>query len=143
MERSDPYLSNGAWLNMSELGKGKSMTKIRNLVKGLVAALMMVGVVACTVPSDTDSAPPQDLVAKNDHAGLETWYAKEAAHLRKRAKDMIAMAEEYQKIPSRPGSGPAKNMLGQHCRDLVASYAKAADEAEAMAHAHRDIKDHS
>ena len=115
------------------------MTMNGNLVKGLVAALMMVGVVACTVPSDTDSAPPQDLVAKNDHAGLETWYVKEAAHLRKRTKDMMAMAEEYQKIPSRPGSGPAKIMLVQHCRDLVANYAKAADEAEMMARTHREM----
>lgn len=118
------------------------MTKNGNLVKGLVAALMMVGVVACTVPSDSDSAPPQDLVAKNDHAGLERWYAKEAAHLRKRTKDMIAMADEYQKIPSRPGSGPAKNMLDQHCRDLVASYSKAADEAGEMARAHREMTSH-
>lgn len=115
------------------------MTKNGNLVKGVVAALMMVGVVACTVPSDSDSAPPQDLVAKNDHAGLETWYAKEAAHLRKRTKAMMAMTEEYQKIPSRPGSGPAKNMLGQHCRDLAADYAKAADDADAMARAHREL----
>lgn len=47
------------------------MAKNGNLVKGVVAALMMVGIVACTVPSDIDSVP-QDLVAKNDHAGLET-----------------------------------------------------------------------
>jgi hypothetical protein len=65
---------------MPELGKGKPMAKNGNLVKGVVVALMMVGVVACAV-TDTDS-PPQDLVAKNDHAGLETWYVKEAAHLR-------------------------------------------------------------
>jgi hypothetical protein len=115
------------------------MTKNGNLVKGLFAALMMVGIVACTVPSDSDSAPPQDLVAKNDHAGLEAWYVKEAAHLRKRTKDMMAMTEEYQKIPSRPGSGPAKNMLVQHCRDLIANYAKAADEADVMARAHREM----
>ena len=115
------------------------MTKQGNLLKGLVAALMMVGVVACTVPSDIDSAPPQDLVAKNDHAGLETWYVKEAAHLRKRTKEMVAMEEEYQKIPSRPGSGPAKNMLSQHCRDLAANYAKASEEAETMARAHREL----
>ena len=114
------------------------MTKNGNLLNGLVAALMMVGIVACTVPSDSDSAP-QDLVAKNDHAGLETWYVKEAAHLRKRTKDMMAMAEEYRKIPSRPGSGPAKNMLVQHCRDLIANYAKAADEADAMARVHREM----
>jgi len=116
------------------------MMKHGNLLKGLVAALMMVGVVACTVNPDTDSAP-QDLVAKNDHAGLETWYVKEAAHLRKRTKDMMAMAEEYQKIqgPSTPGAASAKLVLVQHCQTLAANYAKAADEADMMARAHRDM----
>jgi hypothetical protein len=69
--------------DVPELGKGKTMTKNGNLVKGVVADLMMMRVVACTV---TDS-PPQDLVAQNDHAGLETWHVKEAAHLRQRTKD--------------------------------------------------------
>jgi hypothetical protein len=116
------------------------MMKHGNLLKGLVAALMMVGVVACTVNPDTDSAP-QDLVAKNDHAGLETWYVKEAAHLRKRAKDMMVMTEQYQKIqgPSTPGAVSAKIVLVQHCQTLAANYAKAADEAEVMARAHRDM----
>jgi hypothetical protein len=116
------------------------MMKHGNLLKGLVAALMMVGVVACTVNPDTD-IPPQDLVAKNDHAGLETWYVKEAAHLRKRTKDMMAMAEEYQKIhePSTPAAVSAKIVLVQHCQTLAANYAKAADEADMMARAHRDM----
>jgi hypothetical protein len=120
------------------------MTRNGNLVKGVVAALMMVGVVACTVPSDIDSAPPQDLVAKNDHAGLEAWYVKEAVHLR-RTKDMMAMAEQYQKIqgPSTPGAVSAKFVLVEHCQALAATYAKASDEAEVMARSHRDMKDHS
>ena len=114
------------------------MTKKWNLLIGVVAALMMVGVVACTV---TDS-PPQDLVAKNDHAGLEAWYVKEAAHIRTRTKDMMAMAEVYQRIhgPSTPAAVSAKIVLVQHCQTLAASYAKAADEAEMIAHAHRDMK---
>jgi transposase len=121
------------------LRKGNSMTKIGNLVKGIVAALMMVGVLACTV-TDRDS-PPQDLVAKNDHAGLETWYVKEAAHLRKRTKDMMAMTEVYQKTqgPSTPGAVSAKFVLVQHCQALAASYSKVADEADEMARAHRDL----
>ncbi len=116
------------------------MTKNGNLVKGVVTALMMVGIVACTVPSDIDSVP-QDLVAKNDHAGLETWYVKEATHLRKRTKDMMAMAEKYQKIqgPSTPGAVSANFVLVQHCQALAASYAKAADEADEMARAHREM----
>jgi hypothetical protein len=119
------------------------MTKSGNLLKGLVVALMVVGAVACTVPDSDSHSPPQDLVAKNDHAGLETWYVKEAAHLRQRTKDMMAMAEEYKKLPSRPGSGPAKILLVQHCQTLMETYAKAADEAEVIAQAHRDMKDHS
>ena len=117
------------------------MTKNGNLVKGVVAALMMVGVVACTVPDSDSHSPPQDLVAKNDHAGLETWYVKEAAHLRKRTKDMAAMEEQYQKLhgPSTLGAVAAKTVLIQHCQALESIYSKAADEAEAMARAHRDL----
>ena len=116
------------------------MIKNGNLVKGVVAALLMVGIVACTVPSDIDSVP-QDLVAKNDHAGLEAWYVKEAAHLRKRTKDMTAMAERYQQLqgPSTPGDVSAKFVLVQHCQALAASYSKTADEADEMARAHRDL----
>jgi hypothetical protein len=118
------------------------MTLHGNLLRGVVAALMMAGVVACTIPADS---PPQDLVAKNDHAGLETWYVKEAAHLRQRAKDMTVMAERYQKNPgpSTPGAVAANIVLVQHCQTLAATYAKAADEAEMMARAHRDIRGNS
>ena len=118
------------------------MTRNGNLVKGIVVGLMMVGVVACTVPDSDSHSPPQDLVAKNDHAGLETWYVKEASHLRKRTKDMAAMAEQYQKLQgaSTPDAASAKFVLVQHCHALESMYSKAADEAEAMARAHRDMK---
>lgn len=117
------------------------MMKNRNMWRGLVAVLMMVGVVACAVIA----SPPQDLVAKNDHAGLETWYVKEAAHLRQRAKDMLVMAEEYQKNPeagSRGVMSPKIDMV-QHCQSLAAIYTKAAEEAEVIAGAHRDMRGHS
>jgi uncharacterized lipoprotein YehR (DUF1307 family) len=64
------------------------VTKNGSLLSVVVVALMMVGLMACS----ESSSPPQDLVAKNDHAGLETWYMKEATHLRQRSKDMMAMA---------------------------------------------------
>ena len=88
---------------------------------------------------------PQDLAAKNDHAGLETWYVKEAAHLQQRTKDMMAMVEVYQRIhgSNKVGADTAKTVLIQHCQSLAASYAKAAEEAKMMARAHRDMKDHS
>jgi hypothetical protein len=98
---------------------------------------MMVGVVACAVMA----SPPQDLVAKNDHAGLKTWYVKEAAHLRQRAKDMLVMAEEYQKNPGLSTRGVVSNKIDmvQHCQTLAGIYTKAADEAEVIASAHRDL----
>ena len=117
------------------------MTKNGNLLRGLIAVLMMVGVVACSVIA----SPPQDLVAKNDHAGLETWYVKEAAHLRQRAKGMLEMAEEYQKNPelrSRRMVSPKIDMV-QHCQTLAAIYNKGAEEAEVIAHAHRDMRGNS
>ena len=117
------------------------MTNNGNLLRGAVAVLIMVGVVACAVIA----SPPQDLVAKNDHAGLETWYVKEAAHLRQRAKDMQVMAEEYQKNPEASSRGvmsPKIDMV-QHCQTLAAIYTKAADEAEVIARAHRDMIGHS
>ena len=118
------------------------MRKKWNLLIGVVAALMMmVGVVACA----GITSPPQDLIAKNDHAGLEAWYMKEAAHLRQRAKDMTVMAEEYRKNPGltmRGGVPPKMDMI-QHCQNFAGIYTKAADEAEVIARGHRDMKDHS
>ncbi len=117
------------------------MTKNRTVWSGLIAVLMMVGVVACAVIA----SPPQDLVAKNDHAGLEAWYVKEAAHLRQRAKDMLVMAEAYQKNPESGSRGmlsPKIDMV-QHCHSLAATCTKAADEAEVIARAHRDMRGHS
>ena len=117
------------------------MIKSGDLLRGLAVVLMMVGVVACAVIA----SPPQDLVAKNDHAGLETWYVKEAAHLRQRAKDMLVMAEEYQKNPgpSMRGVASSKIDLVQHCQSLAATYTKAADQAEVIARAHQDMRGHS
>jgi hypothetical protein len=116
------------------------VTKNVSLLRGFVAALMIAGVVACS----ENSSPPQalqDLVAKNDHKGLETWYVKEATHLRQRSKDMTVMAESYRKIQAAktPSDVPARIILVQHCQTLSETYAKAADEAEVMARAHRDM----
>ena len=116
------------------------MTKNVSLLRGFVAALMIAGLVACS----ENSSPPQalqDLVAKNDHKGLETWYMKEAAHLRQRSKNMTVMAESYRKIQAAktPSDVPARIILVQHCQTLSETYAKAADEAEVLARAHRDM----
>lgn len=113
------------------------MLQRRNLLSAVVAILVMVGVVACA----TVSSPPQGVVAPKDHAGQEAWYVKEAAHLRQRAKDMIVMAEEYQKNPgpSTQGVMSSKIDMVQHCQTLADIYNKGADEAEEIARAHRDM----
>lgn len=117
------------------------MTKNGNVLRGIAAVLLMVGIVACAVIA----SPPQDLVAKNDHAGLEAWYVKETAHLRQRSKDMLVMAEEYQKNPEAGSYGVMSRKIDmvQHCQTLAAIYSKAADEAEVIAHAHQDRRGHS
>jgi len=51
--------------------KEKIVTKKGNLLGGVIAVLMM-GLMACSENS-SPSQGLQDLVAKNDHAGLETW----------------------------------------------------------------------
>lgn len=52
------------------------------------------------------------------------------------------MAEEYQKNPGPTTRGVVSSKIDmiQHCQNLAAIYAKAAEEADAMAIAHRDMK---
>lgn len=115
------------------------MTKYGNLVKGVVAAFMMMGMVACSMVS----SPPMDQIAHNDHAALATWYYdKEAAQLRKKAKDMVDMEVEYAKNPAYGQSimaGIGKENFRTHCNALNAMYTKAAEEADQLAKTHRSL----
>ena len=117
------------------------MTQRWSILTNVVGTLIVLAVAACAIIAD----PPRNLVAKNDHAGLEAWYVKESAHLRQRAKDMLVMAEEYQKNPGLSTRGVVSNKIDmvQHCQTLAAIYTKAADEAEVIARAHRDMRGHS
>lgn len=85
------------------------------------------------------------LLPRTTTQGWKPGYVKEAAHLRQRAKDMMVMAEEYQKNPESGSRGVVspKIDLVQHCQTLAAIYTKAADQAEVIARAHRDLKPHS
>ena len=104
---------------------------------GALWGLVLGGVVACAMIASA----PEDLIAKNDHAGLASWYEKEATHLRQHAKDMTVMAEEYEKNPglSTRGVTSAKIDLLEHCRTLAGMYTKAAEEADLLAKGHRDM----
>ncbi|MBA2486433.1 MAG: hypothetical protein H0V35_10115 [Nitrospira sp.] len=109
------------------------MTQRGNLLRGIVAILVMVGVVACA----TVASPPQDLVAKYDHAGLEAWYVKEAAGLRWNAEEMRQMRDMYAKPSYQLSSKESKRELIAHCQLFIEYYTKAAEEAERMSQAHR------
>ena len=72
------------------------MTKNGNLVKGVVAAFMMMGVVACSMVS----SPPVSQIAPTDHAALAAWYESEAANLRQKAKENKEMEAYYRIHPA-------------------------------------------
>ena len=93
---------------------------------GAVLVLIWVGCAAV-------SAPPNQMVAQNDHAGLSAWYEQEAASLRARAEEMRQMAKSYEQRMTKPGQ---RSELVQHCRNLSERYTKAADEAQALANLH-------
>ena len=120
------------------LGKGRTMTKYGNLLKGVVAAFMMMGIVACSMIA----SPPVGQISQNDHAALATWYDKEAAQLRQKAKDMADMEVAYAKNPAYGQSimaGIGKENFNQHCDALKAMYTKGAEEADQLAKKHRSM----
>lgn len=106
-----------------------------NLLRRLAPILVMFGLVAC---ADIKS-PPQDLIAKDDHAALAAWYAKEAAGLRWKAEEMRQMRDMYAKPSYQPAPKESKAELIAHCQLFIEYYIKAAEEAERMAQAHRAI----
>ncbi len=114
------------------------MTKYGNLVKGVVAAFMMMGIVACSIVA----SPPVSQIAPTDHAALVAWYDNEAVQLRQKAKDMEEMKARYLKYPALiaiEGRHAPKIDVQQHCNNLVSLYTKAAEEADGLAQMHRGM----
>ena len=114
------------------------MTKNGNLVKGIVAAFMMMGIVACSMVS----SPPVGQIAPNDHAALAAWYDKEAVQLRGKAKDMEDMKARYLKHPSLiaiEGMHNGKLDFQLRCNSLIGLYTKSAESADELAQMHRGM----
>lgn len=107
----------------------------QSLPRGIAAIAIMFGLVACAVIE----SPPEDLIAKNDHAALTAWYAKEAAGLRWKAEEMRQMLEMYAKPSYEPAPKESKAELIAHCKSFKEYYTKAAEEAERLAQVHREI----
>ena len=110
----------------------------RWIQRGVLCGLLMTGVVGCS----TLGSPPVGMVAQKNHAALAAWYGKEAAELRQKAKDMEDMEVAYGKNPGfvqgMAGAGGETN-VPQHCGALIATYTKAAEEADELARDHRSM----
>ena len=98
---------------------------------GWIGILFVVAVLACTT-----TAHPSELIERNDHEGLATWYGQEAVRLREKAEEMRQMVEMYAKPFYQPAPKQSKEELIAHCRLFIQYYTKAADEAEALAKLH-------
>lgn len=81
--------------------------------------LFVVVVMACS------TAPPRELVERNDHSGLTAWYEQEAIRLKGKAEEMRQMAERYA-VFSSPHLSPkeTKADLIAHCRSFMQYYTK-------------------
>jgi hypothetical protein len=73
-----------------------------------------------------------------DHQKLARYYWYEADKLKSEAKEHQETEEDYEQNPSGHPI-PKWPTLGQHCKDLSASYQKAAEQAEQLAKAHEEM----
>ena len=106
--------------------------------RGVLCGLLLTGVVGCSMVS----SPPASQIAPTDHAALATWYDKEAAQLRLKAKDMADMEVVYGKNPAYGQgmmAGIGKTSFNEHCDALIAMYTKGAEEADQLAKKHRSM----
>lgn len=94
--------------------------------------LFVVAVMACS------TGPPRELIERNDHRGLATWYEQEAVRLRGKVEEMRQMGDRYAAHAYPLSPKESKGELLRHCRDFMQYYTKAAEEAEALAKLHRE-----
>lgn len=99
-----------------------------------LSAALLTTTISCA------SAPPQDLILRDDHAGLARWYEQEAAKLRDKAAEMHRMMEEYAKPTYTPSPKHTKEELIAHCQLFIKLYTETAREAETLANLHRDLE---
>ena len=118
--------------------EGIIMSTKQWLYGGVLCGLLVTGVVRCSAVSH----PSISQIAPTDHAALVTWYDKEAAQLRQKAKDMEDMRIRYLKYPALiaiEGKHAPKTDVLQHCSNLVSLYTKSAEEADGLAQMHRGM----
>lgn len=102
-----------------------------------VLAFVVLGLVLITQGCAATSV--ERMVGEHDHAGLATYYAKQAQELREAATKWEAAAAYYEKHPEPHGKiEPAQHAA--HCRAIAQNHRKAADEADALAADHRAMR---
>jgi len=99
--------------------------------------VLLLGPIFLVMLTSCASSSPQALLKQEDHETLAAWYRQEAASLRTRAKDMLQLAKEYEEYYS-DGDYFTRMRILRHCRQLVERYTRAAEEADALAKAHRE-----
>ena len=99
---------------------------------GCIGILFIATAMACS------TVPPRDLIERNDHGGLATWYEQEALRLRGKAEEMRQMVQMYERGSYQPTPKESKDPLITHCQLFIQSYTKAAEEAEALAKLHHE-----
>ena len=106
---------------------------------GVLCGLLLGGLVAFT----TTASAADPMPAITDHAGMATWYEKEAATYREKAKEMALMKAAYAKNPAfvqgMAGVG-GKTDIPRHCDLMIGSYTKAAEGADELAKMHHGMK---
>ena len=80
--------------------------------------------------------PSQNLVIRENHAGLVTYYNEQAQALLEEAKEWDTLAELYERQAVIHGNLEPKQHA-VHCRVVANSYRNAADEVNALATEHR------
>lgn len=94
----------------------------------LMAAILLV--------SGCAGGPPQQLIDRNDHAGLAKYYSRQAQELRDKARGWDVMAEFYEQHRDPHGKLEPKQHAA-HCHAIADNYRKSASEADALATEHR------
>ena len=111
------------------------------MLKRVVIVLLLSGLGLTFYACAMIKQAPQDLVNRGDHAGLESFYKRQAQDLREQAKTWETLAESYERHRDPHGKlEPAQHAA--HCRAIGESYRKAADEADALAREHRQQLPH-
>ena len=111
--------------------KSEAIITKRTMLKtlGALAGFLIVAPLLPSVALADHTAKLQEMLGKDDHAGLADYYKKQADEARHKAEGQKAMASEYlKKYP--------KNTYAKHCEKMADKYLEEAKENDALAEMH-------